>query len=81
MTDLKMNKALAGRIQEAILESGMTQAKISRRMGVDPSCITRWKKQTYRPRTEQLRKFSNIVGVTLDAHIISTLPRQLLYRL
>jgi ribosome-binding protein aMBF1 (putative translation factor) len=65
-SNLKMNKALSERIEEAILESGMSQAKISRAMSVDPSCITRWKKQVYRPRKKQLQEFGNIVGVTLE---------------
>ena len=61
-----MNKALAERMQEAILESGMSQANISRAMSVDPSCITRWKNQKYRPRTKQLQQFADIVGVEVD---------------
>jgi len=65
-SNLKMNKALAERMEEAILESGMSQANISRAMSVDPSCITRWKKQTYRPRTKQLQQFADIVGVEVE---------------
>ena len=64
--NLKMNKALAERMQEAILESGMSQANISRAMSVDPSCITRWKNQKYRPRTKQLKQFADIVGVEVE---------------
>lgn len=64
--NLKMNKALAERMQEAILESGMSQANISRAMSVDPSCITRWKNQKYRPRTKQLKQFADIVAVEVE---------------
>lgn len=65
------------RLLRAIKESGVTQAEIARKMGVQGSDVTRWvtpKAYAVEPGTDKLEKIAKIIGCSTDDFYYQTDP-------
>lgn len=47
-------------------DAGITDAEVARRSGVAKATLTEWKKGTYTPKTDKLRRIAVALGATID---------------
>ena len=59
-------KGVAGRIAQAILESGKSQAEIAKKLGMFPTAISRWKTGTTEPTPANINSLSKILGCDVN---------------
>ena len=57
---------VAGRIAQAILESGKSQAEIANKMGIFPTAISRWKTGTTEPTPANINALAKILGTDVN---------------
>ena len=59
-------KKIIERIREVMEKKGITAAEISRRSGIDRSSLSHYLSGDYKPKTENLKKIADALGVTLS---------------
>ncbi len=67
MTADRIALALAGSITEARTREGISQAEVSRRIGVTHGVVSRWEAGTRRPSIDNLVAVAAALGTTFGA--------------